>query len=78
MKKQHWQNNRKQPENEKDVEPEESTPKYEKFSIVEPKMTGAKARYLKACADELTNARFGKMKWDKRSKFHKALMERIA
>ena len=36
------------------------------------------ARYLKACADELTNARFGKMKWDKRSKFHKALMERIA
>lgn len=35
-------------------------------------------RYLKACADELTKARFGKMKWDKRSKFHKALMERIA
>lgn len=35
-------------------------------------------RYLAACADELRTARFGKMKWDKRSKFHKALMERLA
>lgn len=36
------------------------------------------ARYLKACSDELTKAHFGKMKWDKRSKFHKELMARIA
>ena len=41
---------------------------------------GAKlvTRYLKVCSDELTKARFGKMKWDKRSKFHKELMSRIA
>lgn len=36
------------------------------------------SRYLKACSDELTKAHFGKMKWDKRSKFHKELMARIA
>jgi len=35
-------------------------------------------RYFKACSEELTKARFGKMKWDKRSKFHKELMARIA
>ena len=36
------------------------------------------ARYFAACADELARGRFGKMKWDKRSKFHKAVMARIA
>lgn len=36
------------------------------------------ARYFAACADELTRGRFGKMKWDKRSKFHKEVMARIA
>ena len=36
------------------------------------------ARYFAACADELARGRFGKMKWDKRSKFHKELMARIA
>lgn len=35
-------------------------------------------RYLRACADELRSGHFGKMKWDKRSKFHKELMAHIA
>lgn len=58
------------------------------YGVVKPTMDGKVVltkkggeliiRYLKACSDELTNAHFGKMKWDKRSKFHKALMERIA
>lgn len=41
---------------------------------------GAKlvAKYFAACADELRAGHFGKMKWDKRTKFHKALMARIA
>lgn len=35
-------------------------------------------RYLAACADELRDGHFGKMKWDKRTKFHKAILARIA
>jgi hypothetical protein len=35
-------------------------------------------RYLKACSDELKAGHFGKLKWDKRSKFHKELLARLA
>ena len=34
-------------------------------------------RYLATCAEELRRGRFGKMKWDKRSKFHQAILARL-
>ena len=36
------------------------------------------AKYFAAVADELRANHFGKFTWSKRSKFHKALMQRIA
>lgn len=46
--------------------------------VVTKKGAALVARYFKACSNELLMARFGKIRWDKRSKFHKELMARIA
>lgn len=35
-------------------------------------------RYLQKYADELRDGHFGKFAWSKRTKFHKAIMDRIA
>ncbi len=36
------------------------------------------ARYFAACADELRSGKLGKFAWSKRTKFHKAVLARIA
>ena len=48
------------------------------YAIVENKALRLVDRYFAACADELRDGHFGKFTWSKRSKFHKALMQRIA
>lgn len=35
-------------------------------------------RYFAACADELSAGHFGKYTWNKRTKYHQAIMARIA
>ena len=52
--------------------------RYDKyFAIINNDHLPIVDRYFAACADELRTGCFGKMKWDRQSKFHKALLDRL-